>query len=103
MKHGVLKKTALKKATVKAEYLALETEFALLRQMLQARHKAGLSQAEVADRMGTHPPAITRLETALSTGRPSPSIATLKRYARAVGCELQIKFVPSSPQKAANR
>lgn len=100
MKHAALKKTALKKAGVRAEYAALEPEFALLRQLLSARNKAGLSQADVAERMGTHAPAITRLESALSTGKHSPSINTLKRYAHAVGCELQIKFVPNRTQQA---
>ncbi len=61
--------------------------------MLKARTDAGLSQAEVAERMGTKPPSITRLESSLTNGRHSPSIATLKKYADAVGCHLEIKFV----------
>ena len=93
MKHMELKKSALNRAEVKAEYEALGPEFELLRQMLGARTKAGLSQADVAKRMGTQAPAITRLESALSSGKHSPSIETLKRYAKAVGCELEIKFV----------
>jgi transcriptional regulator with XRE-family HTH domain len=93
MKHSAIKKAALKKPGVKKEYEALGPEFELLRQLLSARNRAGLSQADVAARMGTHAPAITRLESALSTGKHSPSIDTLKRYARAVGCELQIRFV----------
>ncbi|WP_299691119.1 helix-turn-helix transcriptional regulator [Hydrocarboniphaga sp.] len=64
--------------------------------MLGARTKAGLSQADVAARMGTQAPAITRLESSLGSGKHSPSIDTLKRYAEAVGCELQLKFVRSS-------
>lgn len=95
MKHSTLKKKALSRPGVKVEYDALAPEFDLLRQLLQARSKAGLSQADVAQRMGTHPPAITRLESSLGTGKHSPSVDTLKRYARAVGCELQIKFVRS--------
>ena len=98
MKHMELKKVALNRAEVKAEYEALDPEFELLRQMLGARTKAGLSQADVAKRMGTQAPAITRLESALSSGRHSPSIETLKRYAEAVGCELQIKFVKGKPK-----
>lgn len=96
MKHVDLKKAALRRPGVRAEYDALEPEFALLQQMLGARTKAGLSQADVATRMGTQAPAITRLESALSSGKHSPSIDTLKRYAEAVGCELQVKFVRSS-------
>ena len=103
MKHSAIKKAALKKPKVKEKYEALGPEFALLRQILTARNKAGLSQADVAERMGTQAPAITRLESALSSGKHSPSIDTLKRYAQAVGCELQIKFVPDSAQQAAQR
>jgi len=99
MKHTELKKQALRKASVRAEYEALGPEFELLRQMLGARTKAGLSQADVATRMGTHAPAITRLESALGSGKHSPSIDTLKRYAEAVGCELQVRFVRSSRPK----
>jgi len=79
----------------KAAYDDLETEFALLREVLLARKRSGLTQAEVAEKMGTKPPAITRLETALSDNRHSPTIATLKKYAQAVGCKLEIHLVPS--------
>lgn len=60
-----LKKAALLRPGVRAEYEALSSEFELLRQMLAARTKAGMSQADVALRMGAHAPAITRLESAL--------------------------------------
>jgi ribosome-binding protein aMBF1 (putative translation factor) len=58
----------------KAAYDELETEYALLREILLARQRSGLTQAEVAEKMGTKPPAVTRLETALSDGRHSPTI-----------------------------
>ena len=93
MNHSQLKEKALSNISVQEEYKALEPEFNLLREMLKARTDAGLSQADVADRMGTKPPSITRLESSLSSGRHSPSIATLKKYAEAVGCHLEIKFV----------
>ncbi len=93
MSHSQLKEKALSKKSVQKEYKALEPEFNLLREMLKARTDAGLSQADVADRMGTKPPSITRLESSLTSGRHSPSIATLKKYAEAVGCHLEIKFV----------
>ena len=73
----------------------LDTEYTLLREFLSARQRAGLTQAEVAEKMGTKPPAVTRLETALSGNRHSPTIATLKKYAQAVGCKLEIHLVPS--------
>ena len=93
MNHSKLKAKALSNPNVKAAYDEMAPEFALLRQMLKARQKAGLSQAEVAERMGTKPPAVTRLESSLSNGKHSPSLATLQKYANAVGYELQIKFV----------
>jgi len=88
-----LKKKALESPAVKAEYDALEPEFSLLCQMLKARQDQGLSQAEVAQRMGTKAPAVTRLESSLSTGKHSPSLQTLRRYAEAVGRRLEIRLV----------
>ena len=96
MKHSELKNKALRKKNVKAAYEALEPEFSLLRELLKARQKAGLSQAEIAERMGTKAPAVTRLESALSSGKHSPSIATLKKYAQALGCHLEIKLITNS-------
>lgn len=93
MKHSELKAKALSNPKVKAAYDEMMPEFVLLRQMLRARQKAGLSQAEVAERMGTKAPAITRLESSLGNGKHSPSLATLQKYASAVGCELQVKLV----------
>ena len=58
--------------------------------MLQARSRAGLTQDAVAERMGTTKSAVSRLESA---GKHAPSLSTLKRYADAVGCEIQVKLV----------
>ncbi|MBU0680439.1 MAG: helix-turn-helix transcriptional regulator [Proteobacteria bacterium] len=96
MKHSELKERALKQNGVKVAYDALEPEFSLLHELLKARQTAGLSQAEIAKRMGTKAPAITRLESSLSSGQHSPSIATLKKYAKAVGCHLEIKIVANN-------
>lgn len=70
---------------------ALEAEYALASQLLKARAKAGLTQDAVAERMGTTKSAISRLE---GVGRHAPSLATLKKYAAAVGCDLHVKLVP---------
>ena len=72
------------------EYDALELEYQVANQMLKARSRAGLTQDAVAERMGTTKSAISRLESA---GKHAPSLATLRRYAEAVGCELQVKLV----------
>jgi len=93
MTHKELKNKALKMPSVKKEYETLEPEFSLLREMLRARKKVGLSQAQIAERMGTKSPAITRLESSLSSGKHSPSLATIKKYVEALGCRLEIKIV----------
>ena len=72
-------------------YDSLELEYEVASQMLKARARAGLTQDAVAERMGTTKSAISRLESA---GKHAPSLATLKRYAKAVGCELKVKLVP---------
>ena len=72
-------------------YKALELEYQLANQMLKARARAGLTQDAVAEIMGTTKSAISRLE---AVDKHAPSIATLKRYAKAVGCDLQVKLVP---------
>ena len=79
----------------KAAYEEMETEYALLRELLQARQRAGLTQAQVAEKMGTKPPAVTRLETSLSGSRHSPTLATFKKYAQAVGCRLEVHLIPA--------
>jgi transcriptional regulator with XRE-family HTH domain len=95
MNHNELRKKALQKPRVARAYQDMEPEYKLLRRMLLARRHAGLSQSDVAKRMGTKPPAIVRLEQSLSTGAHSPSIFTLSKYAEAVNCRLDIKLVAS--------
>ncbi|MFZ2446967.1 MAG: helix-turn-helix transcriptional regulator [Syntrophobacteraceae bacterium] len=77
----------------RAEYNALAEEIAVFDALVEARKAAGLTQAEVAKRMGTKTPAIARLESSGGARKPSPSLNTLRRYADAVGCELEIKLV----------
>lgn len=61
--------------------------------LIEARVEAGLTQAQVAERMGTKAPAVARLESALVTGKHSPSIATLQKYSAAVGKRVELRFV----------
>jgi DNA-binding XRE family transcriptional regulator len=82
---------ALRRPAVRKAYDALEDEFALLDEVLSARAAAGLTQAQVAERVGTTQSAIARLESA--TRKHSPSIATLQRYARALGYRVEIRLV----------
>lgn len=85
-----LAKAATREGFVEA-YDALVLEYQVADQMLKARSRAGLTQDAVAERMGTTKSAVSRLESA---GKHAPSLATLKRYAKAVGCELQVRLVP---------
>ena len=87
------RRRAFRRADVRKAYDGLEEEFAFLDEVLRARARAGLTQAEVAKRVGTTQSAIARLES--GEGKHSPSVATLQRYARALGYRLEIKLVKS--------
>ena len=79
---------------VKAEVERIEREEGeLLDSLLRARREAGLSQAQLAERMGTQAPAVARLERALATGKHSPSIATLRKYVQACGKGLHLQVI----------
>lgn len=82
----------LKQQGIKAAYDALEDEYSALRAILLARQEAGLTQAQVAERMGTTASAVSRLEASLASEKHSPSFATLRKYAAACGKRLVISF-----------
>jgi len=94
--HDAFLDKAKKRAGFKKAYEDLEEEYALAKEMLAARARVGLSQEAVAEIMGTTKSAISRLEAA---GKHAPSLTTLKRYARAVDCHLEIKFVPEQARQ----
>lgn len=91
LSHKELKERALARADVKAEYDKLDEEFVLLDEFLKARASAGFTQADVAERIGTTQSAIARLESGSS--KHSPSLATLRKYAHALGCRLELRLV----------
>ncbi len=68
----------------------LEAEFDLARTLIAARAEAGLTQAQVAERMKTSQAAIARMEG----GKIKPSAGSLEKYAKAIGRRLQISFEP---------
>lgn len=79
---------------IRAEVERLEREeMPMLDAILKVRRESKLTQVEIAERMGVSPPLVSRLENALVTGKHSPSIATLKRYAAAMGKTVEIRFV----------
>jgi ribosome-binding protein aMBF1 (putative translation factor) len=90
--HDQLVKKLLRRPGVRAEVERIEQEEgALLDALLKARQAAGLTQAQVAERMGTQAPAVARLERSLATGKHSPSIATLRKYVKACGKRLVLR------------
>jgi predicted transcriptional regulator len=82
-----LKKKWLRDPEFRRSYEAQKPEFKLAKQLILARRRAGLSQAEVAKRMGTTQSAVARLES----GTGSPALRSLRRYAEAVGCQVQLR------------
>lgn len=93
LSHAKLKAKALADPEVKAAYDALGPEYKLIAELLRARKKSGLTQAEVASRMGTTNTVVARLEAGGGSKRHSPSLTTLRRYAKAVGRQLHIRLV----------
>ena len=91
--HEAFLKKALKRKEFRKAYENLKEEYTLTREMLGARSRFGLTQEAVAELMGTTKSAVSRLEAA---GKHAPSLTTLKKYAQAVGCRLEIKLVPNS-------
>ena len=90
-------KKALAKAKLRPGFTAawdsLEEGYAALDALITARKTAGLTQEELADRMGTTKSAISRLESSLRNEKHSPSFATLKKYAHACGKKLVVRLV----------
>ena len=91
--HEKLKKDALRRSGVKKEYDALEGEFSLFEEMIKARLRSGKTQEEVAEAMKTSTSVVGRLETCGGVRRHSPTLETLRKYAKAIGCDLQIKLI----------
>lgn len=89
-----LKNKALQRVETKNEYDRLEAEFELIDALLTMRQQSGLTQDEVARRMGTQKSNISRLEK----GSVNPSWKTLQNYAHACGFELTMKFKEGKKQ-----
>jgi predicted transcriptional regulator len=79
---------SLEDPEVKLEFDALEQEFAIASELIRARARAGLSQAELAERMGTSQSAIARLES----GQTLPSTKTLLRFAEATKSKVELRL-----------
>ena len=84
---------AMQRPGFKAAWNELSEEYETLNALLHARKEAGLTQEEVAARMGTTKSAISRLEASLRSDKGSPSFATLRKYAHACGKRLVVQMV----------
>ena len=87
----VVREKWLKDYEVRKNYDVLETEFQIAAQIIKARTDAQMTQAELAEKLGTKATAISRIESP-NYGRVS--ISTLKKIAGALNCELKIEFLP---------
>lgn len=87
----VYKKQALKDPKLKGEYDRLQPEFALINAIIRSRAKYGLTQKALAKKIGTKQSVISRIEI----GRANPTFSFLKRLAKALNSNLEIRFNPS--------
>mgnify|MGYP006308843649 CR=1 FL=1 len=85
-----LKSEAIQDPGFKAEYEKLEPEFSLASMLIAARSRAGLTQEQLAQRIGMKQASIARIES----GKYNPSLKTLQKYAKATDNELEVKMVP---------
>lgn len=84
------KKELMKDPEFVRAYQKLQPEFAIIRKIIEARVKDGITQKKLAKRMGTKQSAISRLES----GNANPSLSFLGRLAEALDSRLEIRFVP---------
>ncbi len=92
--HAEFKEILLNNPEFKKGYDGLEDEFTLFEVLLQARLNAGKTQDDIAKSLSTTTSAISRLENAGGKNHHSPSISTLRKYAKALNCSLHIQLVP---------
>lgn len=86
--YAAMKRAALRDAEFRKEYEAIQPEFDVVRAVLDARLKKGLTQADIARRAGTTQSAIARFEA----GRTNPTLDFASRVARAVGAKLEVRL-----------
>jgi len=99
--HDEVLARAMKRKGFAEAYAERADEYEFVRELLAARAQAGLTQEQLAASMGTTKSAVSRLE---GLGKHSRSVEQLKEYARAVGCEVEVRLVPSSrPTRATTR
>ena len=91
-------KEKMKGAGFQAAWRGLDEEFDILEGVIKAREKAGLTQEELARRIGTKQPALSRLERG---GFSRATVETLRKIADALDARLVVKFEPKKPRSRA--
>ena len=96
-------KKQLEDPDVRAEYEALEPEFALIQALIDARAQAGLTQQQLSARIGSIPNAVGECIaqsdiSKFENGNGNPSLKTLRRLAAGMGMRLSIQFEPVTDQ-----
>lgn len=86
--YKTFKKKILSDKDVKRAYDELGSEFDFIRMIIKRRNDLGLTQKDLAKRMGTKQSSIARLES----GEYNPSIDFLRRTAKALDSDLEIKM-----------
>lgn len=89
----------LKDPEFRAEWEALQPEFAIVHAMINARNRAGLTQKQLSEKTGIAQGDISKLES----GSGNPSLKTLKRIADGLDMNLKIEFVPKTPNNKAQK
>ncbi|GHV24330.1 transcriptional regulator [Clostridia bacterium] len=80
----------LKDPEIKAEYDALEPEFAIIQALIDARKDSELSQKTLSEKTGINQADISKLEN----GNANPSLKTLQRLAKGLNMRLKLEFLP---------
>jgi ribosome-binding protein aMBF1 (putative translation factor) len=88
-----VKAELLTNPAVRQAYNEQTPEFELARELISARMRAGLTQGDVAARMGTTQSVLARIES----GRGTPSLRTVQGFASAVGARAVVRMEPLAP------
>jgi DNA-binding XRE family transcriptional regulator len=91
--HAELEKNVLSDPESLSAYETFRLQYELAERLKNLRENAHLTQEEVANRMATHKPVISRLESVSTATKHLPSLLTLMKYAEAVGYHIQISFI----------
>lgn len=83
----------LKDPEFRAEYEALEPEFAIIQAIIDARKNSGLTQKQLSERTGITQADISKLET----GNANPTLKMLQRLAAGMDMNVKLEFTPKQP------